>query len=137
MRTTSLRSRDDIVKLLDMPRTATGSASHPDAAESQENKALGEAVDASFAPGVGRRSQPGSKTPGVPRVGRQDKRQTPATRREVLRLAVDADVDPSAVDRLLSGHRVRAATRLLVTQAAERLGLQHLLPAADATSTGE
>lgn len=49
-------------------------------------------------------------------------------RRDVLRLAVDAGVDPSAVTRCLQGRPVRAATRTLVVQAAGRLGLGHLVP---------
>jgi len=44
-------------------------------------------------------------------------------RRDVIRLSAESGCDTSAVLRLFEGKPVREATRKLVTQAAERLGI--------------
>lgn len=57
------------------------------------------------------------------------------TRKERLLWAVEAEVDPGVVDRLLAGKNVRAASRRVLEDAARRLKLT--IPAAPIAAPAE
>lgn len=54
------------------------------------------------------------------------------TRKVRLALAVEAEVDPGVVDRLIAGKNIRAASRRVLEDAARRIGIE--LPTAAANA---
>lgn len=56
------------------------------------------------------------------------------TRREILILAAESDLDTRTVESFLRGERVQRTTRRVILDAAARIGLAHLIPQEPATA---